>query len=165
MSKWEFNSKVFLQQLIAYFFLLNGLKLLLSLRNIDLLKVLNNGSSLQVTIAEVQVLYPNRVPGMIISDFIFFNTIVSYCITIIIFLLLLSFSKSKRETFLIFIPSMVLIIFFGQEFWNIVKFLFIEPFTFLDNIYLEVIFSGVVLIILSTLLFSYSNSKKLLNNA
>ena len=95
MSKWEFNSKVFLQQLIAYFFLLNGLKLLLSLRNIDLLKVLNNGSSLQVTIAEVQVLYPNRVPGMIISDFIFFNTIVSYCITIIIFLLLLFFSKSK----------------------------------------------------------------------
>lgn len=98
MNNFKIKLKVVLLHFFGYFFLLNGLRIMLSLKNISLVKVLRNDHSVEDKIAEIQTQNPNQSAGMLISDFVFFTGNLPY------FLILLGFfivwvSGKRKSTF------------------------------------------------------------------
>lgn len=163
MNNDKFNLKIFSLQFFSYFFLLNGLKILFELKNIKIAEILKKENSFEERISEIQLLPPDQSAGLAISDFVFFTTTIPYFIILFGFIILWMFYSKRKYIFINFISSFLILIFFSGKLWSMIKYIFLKPFQLFQNIYLQTILSGIVLISLSVILFLYSNSKKIIN--
>ena len=163
MNNDKFNLKIFSLQFFSYFLLLNGLKILFELKNIKIAEILKKENSFEERISEIQLLPPDQSAGLAIFDFVFFTTTIPYFIILFGFIILWMFYSKRKYIFINFISSFLILIFFSGKLWSMIKYIFLKPFQLFQNIYLQTILSGIVLISLSVILFLYSNSKKIIN--
>ena len=161
--------KIFLLQFLAYFLLLHGLKIIFAFSNLKIIELYRRNITIREMIDIIKVDNPNKPTGLVISDFVLWQTTFPLIGIVLAFIIIFVYNYllKKRNlilTFLSFIFSFIIITFFDRFLWDISKIIFQKPFRLIENLPLEIILNGSVLILISILLFLYSNSRKILNS-
>ena len=165
MKKANVNLKVFAVQFFAYFLLLNGLQTIFQLKNIKLAEILHSNNTFEDKISVIEQQDLGKSSGMLISDFVFFTTTFPYFLLLVGFIVFWFFNLRRRIDLLYFASSFLIILFFGGIFKKFLNSFLLNPTILLHNYTLGTIISGLFLIILSVLLFYFSNSNKLKKDA
>ena len=161
--------KIFLLQCSAYFLLLQGLKIVFAFNNLKIIELYRRKISIGEMIDIIALENVNKPTGLVISDFILWQTTFPFLGIVVAFIIIFIFNYLKKKgnlflTVISFIFSLIIITFFDRFLWSISKIILQTRFRLIDNLPLEIILSGSVLILISILLFIYSNSRKILNS-